>query len=128
MEVKVDIHNEPTSRCVRFDGEVACFTDAAYWFVAAKLGEFGVQHIPPAFFDCHGGCQLSGAGLDELVWFADTLLGSLGDYPDRWEIDTVVRGRRAFVERETLREELSRLVAIVRTAQGEGRPVASFGD
>jgi hypothetical protein len=128
MKVAIGIPNDSQTRRVVFDGEVAFFTDGAYLFVAEKLSEFGVQHIPPGFFDCFGGCPLSGPGLDELEWFANTLLGSLGDYPERWELDTMVGGRPAFVERDALRREVSRLVAIVRAARHESRPVASFGD
>src|SRR5262249_30483976 len=124
VKIAIGILKDPTNRRIMFDGVVAFFTDGMYWFVAHKLDEFGVQHIPPGFFDCYGGCRLSGPGLEELEWFANTLLGSLGDYPDRWELDVFIGGKPAFVDRDILRREVVRLVAVVRRAREEGCPVA----
>jgi hypothetical protein len=128
VKLAIGIPHDPPNPQVMFDGDAAFFTDGAYWFVAEKLVEFGVQHIPLKFFDCYGGCRLSGLGLDELEWFANTLAGVLNGYPERWEVNAQVFGQPAFVEREALLREVARLRAVLRRAREEGRPVASLGD
>jgi hypothetical protein len=124
--IVIGILLDPPVRGVKFDGMVASFSDADYYFVSEKLGDFGPYHIPPWFWDCFGGASITGSALEELGWFADTLVGALADYPDHWDVDAC--GKPARVERERVRRELCQLGKIVRRAKSEGRTVVSWGD
>ncbi len=128
VKVAIGIPCDPPNPRVKFDGEVAWFADGAYWFVANQLAHFGVRNVPTWFFDCWGGCELMGVGLEELGWFAEFLLRVLAEYPDRWAVDALVFGQPAFVERALLEQELSRLTRVLHRASESGRPVESFGD
>jgi hypothetical protein len=132
--IAIGIVTDESAQPMTFDGLVAFFTDGAYWFVWQRLKEFDSARIPLDFFDCYGGASLTGAALEELDWFLKVLVGSLGDYPEQWEVHSgtqIAPERKELyqpVHKATLLCELAQLEQIVGRARAEGRTVASFGD